>query len=69
METSREPMPPLDYAADGWANTGKIRIRTGWFGFAVVEELYVRRDGPAYWRRLFLPRIIEPGTSHGLHIR
>jgi hypothetical protein len=53
--------PPLDYQGDGWAHTGKIRIRTGLFGFAVVEELYAHRNGGAHWRRLFLPTIIKEG--------
>jgi hypothetical protein len=55
--------PPLDYSGDGWANTGRIQIRTGWFGFAVVEELYVHRNGAAQWRRLFLPKIINEGRT------
>jgi hypothetical protein len=54
--------PPVDYNGFGWANTGKIRIRTGWFGFAVVEELYVHNtNSTAQWRRLFLPTIIKEG--------
>lgn len=59
------PNPPLDYSGDGWASTGRIQIRTGWFGFAVVEELYVHRNGTAQWRRLFLPKIINEGRPWG----
>jgi len=55
--------PPLDYNGLGWANTGRIRIRTGWFGFAVVEELYAHKNGGAQWRRLFLPTIIKEGRA------
>lgn len=50
--------PPLDRNADGWANTGTIRIRTGWFGFAIAEEQYESGDGSREWRRLFMPTVI-----------
>jgi hypothetical protein len=53
--------PPLDYQGDGWASTGRVRVRTGYFGFAIVEELYVHRSGAAEWRRLFLPTTIKEG--------
>jgi len=54
-----EPPPPLDYDGLGWAATGRVRVRTGWFGFAVVEELYVHNtNSTTQWRRLSLPREI-----------
>jgi hypothetical protein len=63
MSTEPNPPPPLDYNGLGWATTGRVRVRTGFFGFAVVEELYVHRNGRAEWRRLFLPREITKGEN------
>ena len=60
---NNEPGPPFDYNADGWASTGRIRIRTGWFGFAVAEEMYVCVDGSTTWRRLFLSKVIVEGRK------
>lgn len=53
--------PPPSYPISGWRDTGTIRIRTGWFGFAIVEELYAHQDGAQRWRRLFMPKIIAEG--------
>lgn len=55
------PLP--SFSVGGFAPMGTIRIRTGWFGFAVVEELYEYTDGTQHWRRLFLPKIISEGRS------
>lgn len=57
------PSPPLDWAANGWSFTGTVRLRTGWFGFAVAEELKVNMDGERKWQRLFLPRIVAQGRE------
>lgn len=43
--------PPLDFNVGGWAETDSFRIRTGWFGFAVLEQLIVYRDGSSAWKR------------------
>ena len=65
VEIVPDQKPPLDYnrTTTGWANTGRIRIRPGWFGFVVAEELFVKWDGGGEWRRLSLPKIIIEGRK------
>jgi hypothetical protein len=45
------PPPPKLYDLNGWSATGRLRMRSGWFGFVVLEELYEHRDGTTGWRR------------------
>lgn len=42
---------PLNYSPFGWAETQDFRLRTGWFGFAVLEQRFERDDGSCEWRR------------------
>ena len=45
-------MPTQSPYSLGWRKTGKRRIRTGFLGFAVIEELYEHVDETRLWRRI-----------------
>jgi len=50
---SKEPLPPPNWNVDGSCSTGRYRIRPIWlFGFCVVEELIMYRDGKSVWKRV-----------------
>lgn len=53
-----KPNPPPDFNAGGWFRTGRIRIRTGWFGFARLEEEREFRDGARSWHTVRGHRIM-----------
>jgi hypothetical protein len=46
------PPPPPDWCADGSHATGRLRVRTSWLGFAVLEEEREFTDGERVWKRL-----------------
>lgn len=43
--------PPPDFNVAGWTPTGALRIRMLAFGFAIVEEQRLYRDGTRVWVR------------------
>jgi hypothetical protein len=51
MGRNPPPPPPRDYSMDGTRRAGEFRIRTGWFGFAVLEEKVEYRGGEVRWKR------------------
>lgn len=51
--------PPPDRASNGSFATGAIRARTGWFGFAIIEEQIQDCFGTRFWRRIELPTLIR----------
>ncbi|MCW5693818.1 MAG: hypothetical protein KIT48_15770, partial [Pseudolabrys sp.] len=55
----RYPEPPPPWNADGSHETGRLRVRPSWFGFAVVEELVEYRDGRQRWERIRWPQELE----------
>lgn len=44
--------PPSDYNILGFFGTGKVRLRPGWFGVAIIEEFVEYRDGRREWRKM-----------------
>ena len=46
------PAPPIDFMSDGTAHVGKFRLRAGWFGIAILEEMLAYDDGRVIWRRV-----------------
>lgn len=51
-------MPDRGYQLNGWRREGSTRIRSTWFGIAVVEEFWENEDGRREWRR-------SPNLIHG----
>jgi hypothetical protein len=54
----KAPAPPPRRYADGSFETGRTRIRNGWFG-AVAEELIEHADGSRTWRRIPFPKDVD----------
>lgn len=42
---------PTERENSGGFYTADMRVRGGWFGIAIVEELIVSSDGTRKWRR------------------
>lgn len=58
-ETTQPPRPEPSFTMmTGIRNTGAMRVRASWFGFAVLEEQIEHRDGTRKWRRAW-PRSVE----------
>ncbi|MBA1157774.1 hypothetical protein [Microvirga mediterraneensis] len=61
MKTGTEAglMPSRPFNSNGQRPTGRIRIRTSWFGFAVFEEEREYIDGTRVWARVPGYRILS----------
>lgn len=44
--------PSGGFTVGGFRPTGRVRLRTVFFGFSVLEELIEYRDGSSEWRRV-----------------
>lgn len=47
--------PPDEFNVGGYRGTGVIRVRTGWLGFAIAEEMIEYLSGERTWRRIPFP--------------
>ncbi|MET3481563.1 hypothetical protein ABIC70_001070 [Methylobacterium sp. 1973] len=57
-------MPAKPFNSGGWRTTGRTRVRTGWFGFAVVEAEREYMDGRKVWARLPGHKILSEVAEH-----
>jgi hypothetical protein len=51
-------MPKPRFNTGGWRLTGRVRLRTSWFGFAILEEEREHTDGSVTWARASRGRLL-----------